>query len=79
MHESAAIEHDHTEVLVTKRKNRNSAQQIIYVMPGPDQWLNININVNSCRYYWDVFLMQAMAIATQMSKNDVNCIFFYLI
>lgn len=32
-----AIEHDPKEVSVTKRKNRNNNQQIIYVMPGPDQ------------------------------------------
>lgn len=37
IHASAAIDPNRTEVAVTKRKSRNSAQQIIYVMPGPDQ------------------------------------------
>lgn len=34
---STAMKSDRTAVSVTKRKKRNSAKQIIYVMPGPDQ------------------------------------------
>lgn len=41
MYKQTAIESDLKEVSVAKRKNRNNNQQIIYVMPGPDQWLKI--------------------------------------
>lgn len=49
---SATIEPDRTEVAAAKRKHRNNAQQIIYVMPGPDQWLKFNIYIDFYRLSW---------------------------